>query len=185
MRTRIAILLMLLAAAGLQGADLSTPEGTASAAMAAMAAQDFQQYSLYMHPAALADFKRTMMEVVESAAEAKGEAQLLALFDGVNGLDGLRKLDDRQFFTSFLDGVMTKIPMMKEALSGADMQMLGHVMEGEVAHVVARVSVKMQGASIKKMSVVSLQKDGGEWKMLLTGELEGFARMLKARQSHD
>ena len=166
--------------------DLSTPESAAKAAMDAISAQQFTEYGTYMHPEALASFRKMMMEVVESAAEAKAETQLLKLFSDAPSVAALQKLNDQEFFGSFLKGVMTSVPMMKEAMSGADTKIIGHVFEGNnLAHVVTRISLTMQGVGMKKMSVISLQKDGESWKMLLTGELEGLANILKSQHSKE
>jgi len=173
---------LVLSCTGSATAEVSpTPEAVATEAIKAMNAQDFAAYTSYMHPDALKSFRTTMSAVVDSAAEAKAESQILALFHEAKSVAALREMSDQQFFTSFLQG-LTANPMMKEALGGAECEILGHIKEGAtIAHVVGRIKVTMRGASVKKMTVISLQQHGKTWRMLLTGELEGLAAMLKAR----
>jgi hypothetical protein len=160
--------------------DSPTPEAVATEAIKAMNAHDYAGYTSYMHPDALKSFRTMMSAVVDSAAESKAESQILALFHEVKSVAALREMSDPQFFTSFLQG-LTANPLTKEALGGAECEILGHIKEGNIAHVVGRIKVTMRGASVKKMTVISLQPHGKTWKMLLTGELEGLAAMLKAR----
>ena len=175
---------LILSGAGLSAAqDVSTPEAVAAQAMRAMNAQGHAEFASYMHPDALKSFRKMMSEVLDSAAASKAESEILGLFHEAKSVAALNELTDQQFFTSFLQGVTGRIPNLKDALGGAEFEILGHVKEGaDVAHVVTRIKISMAGASVKKMSVISLRRDGKTWKMLLTGELEGLAAMLKGRQ---
>ena len=182
-KASIALCPILLWASAATAAELSTPESVAATAIKAMNARSYGEFASYMHPDALKTFRRMMTEILDAAAERKAEAELLKLFREAKSVDALKALSDRQFFTSFLEGVTGAVPMMEEALKGAEFEVLGHVKEGPtVAHVVTRMKLKVHEASIRKMSVMSLQQDGPTWKMLLTGEMEGLVTMLKARQ---
>jgi hypothetical protein len=185
MTTRMSFLAgLVLSAARLSPAqDLSTPEAVAGQAMKAMNAQDHAQFASYMHPEALKTFRKLLSEILDAAAANKADAEMLGLFHEAKSVAALKELSDAQFFASFLRGVMGRIPNLKEALGGAEFEILGHVKEGpDVVHVVTRIKIAMGSASMKKMSVISLRQDGKSWKMLLTGELEGLAASLKARQ---
>jgi putative sterol carrier protein len=60
------------------------------------------------------------------------------------------------------------------------LDVVGHVREGDdVVHVVYRGTTSVGNVKISKMSVMSLKADGESWRMLLTGDIEGMAAMMK------
>ena len=78
------------------------------------------------------------------------------------------------------------IPQAKNAFTAMDSKIIGIVYEGhDLAHVVSRVGVKLEDISMTKMTVITLKRSGTEWRMLLTGEMQGlgeqFRRILRKR----
>ena len=55
----------------------------------------------------------------------------------------------------------------------------GHPEGNDVVHVVYRGTATVGEVKISKMSVMSLKADGDSWRMLLTGDIEGMAAMMK------
>ena len=118
----------------------------------------------------------------EAAAKQEEEKQILRLFSGVRTPDDLKKLDDIQFFVAFYRGLTRLRPEMRQLLESAEVQILGHVMEGkDTAHVVSRLTVSTKGTKISKMDILSMKKMDSGWGMLLNTEIEGFANLLKQR----
>ena len=71
-------------------------------------------------------------------------------------------------------------PRLHDAFRGTTLDVIGHVPEGEdLIHVVYRGTVTQGGIKVSKMSVVSLKAKGDDWGMLLTGDIENIAVMLK------
>jgi hypothetical protein len=163
-----------------------TPEDVAAQALAAMSEQRLDDFAALMHPEALDDFRSMLLPVAE-AAHRKGQSeQLLTLFHGVETMEGLRNLDSKSFFAAFLTGVSEVIPQFAQAMRGMTAEVLGHVMEGgDIAHIVYRGSVALEGATIKKVAVISMKGTDQGWGMLLTGDIENMARMLELQMGGD
>lgn len=139
---------------------------------------DFQKSAELMHPEALEKFRSLLIPLVEAAADAKAEESLLPLFKGVSDVAALKKLSPAGFFAAFFNGIAEVNPMIKDALASGNMTVLGSVPEGDVLHVVCRTSVKVEELSIAKMEVMSLKRHEGNWRVLLSGEMEGLAQAL-------
>ena len=161
-------------------AQSATPEATALAYFAALSANKLDAMSGMMHPEALAGFRSTLLPVIELADKRDGGASdVLQMFDGVTTVAQLRKLDDVKFFTAFYAGLTTLQPQIVEMLRDAEIEALGHVMEGsDVAHVVYRMTLNT-GMSITRTEVISMRRRPGGWGVLLTGEVEQMAEGLR------
>ena len=124
--------------------------------------------------------KSTLLSVVDAAEKEGRAAEALSLFKDIKSVDDLRKLDDVTFFTGFLEGVMQMQPRLRDAFRGTTLEVIGHVREGpDVIHVVYRGTVTMGDVKVTKLSVMSLKSNANEWRLLLTGDIEGMAATLK------
>jgi hypothetical protein len=172
-------------ALGQTGKD-DSPEAAARKALVALKEDRLDDFAKAMHPEALKRFKTLMVAIVDAAAKEGKEKSVLALFSGVSGSEELKKLNDTDFFVSFYRGLTRLRPEMKDLVAGAELQTLGHVMEGkETAHVVYRMTTKLEGATITKMNVMSLQRTADGWALLLSGDIEGVADLLKHKFGGD
>jgi hypothetical protein len=166
----------ILVLAPLRAAEV-TPEALAEQQLAAMRLGEWSIYAANMHPKALARFQ-TMMAPILDAATGRGEdaaaAQQLStmLFGNASAAD-LKAMTPTKFFETLMAS-MSKLPGMKEAMQSADGTVLGKVMEGDsTAHVVTRMKMAIPGVvDYSKLEVVSFEKDGGQWKGLLSGDME-------------
>jgi hypothetical protein len=150
--------------------------------MTALRDDRMEDFAKDMHPTALKQLKIMLISVLDVAAEEGHEKDVLRLFKDVRTVEQARKLDDAKFFIAFMSGVLSLKPEMKEVLANAKAEMLGHVMEGgDTAHVVIRMSVSLSGATITKMDVISLKKTDSGWRMMLSGEIDGLAQVLKQK----
>ncbi|HXG11466.1 MAG TPA: hypothetical protein VNK04_17055 [Gemmataceae bacterium] len=163
--------------------QIATPDTVARNALDALKEDRLEDFAKAMHPDALKRFKALLLSIVDAAAKDGQEKQILVLFSGVRTADDLKKLDETQFFVAFYRGVTRLRPEMKQLLGGAEVQTLGYVMEGkDTAHVVYRMTVSAEGAKVTKLDVLSLQKTGTGWGMLLSGDIEGIANLLKQKK---
>jgi hypothetical protein len=75
---------------------------------------------------------------------------------------------------------MTLSPEFQSILGAAETDMLGHVSEGpDLAHVVYRMRLTVEGVAITKLDVMSLRRAGSEWRGLLKGDIEGMAEAIR------
>lgn len=161
-------------------AQEKNPEAVATRALAALKENRIADFAKSMHPEALKQPKVTLLEVVTEAEKQERVDEVLTIFKNVKSADDLRKLDDVAFFTAFFEGVMQLQPRVRDALRGTTLDVIGHVPEGpDVIHVVYRGTVTQGDVKVSKMSVMSLKAHGDDWGMLLTGDIEGMAAMLK------
>ncbi|MBC8144295.1 MAG: hypothetical protein H7X80_01850 [bacterium] len=140
-----------------------------------------------MHPDALTDFRVLIQPVVDRADATDKEAAtgLMLMFDGVETVAQLRKLDDGTFFTSFYKGLTSLQPEIADAVRGAEITMLGSVMEGnDTAHVVYRL-ISSINTSLSEAQVVTVQRTKNGWGVLLTSEMttmtENISRAMDAQ----
>lgn len=185
------LILGLLLALSLSGALLQAAEPPAAESPdsvvqrygAAIKANDYLKAAELMHPEALEKFKALLLPLLDVPQEDK-ERGALALFRGAKDVAAVKKLPPAEFFASFLGGIADSAPLIKDALGSANMSPIGSVPEGDVLHVVCRTSVMVKGISLTKLEVVSLKRSAGNWRVLLSAELEGMAQILGASQSH-
>jgi hypothetical protein len=68
---------------------------------------------------------------------------------------------------------------LKEVTFGVS-EILGTVREKEMVHVVTRVVAGVKEVRMNKLTVVSTKQFGKEWKLMLSGELEGLATAISS-----
>ncbi len=181
----VALLCAVLLCASIQGASLhgagiahaaDTPEQIVTRYIDATRALRFAELAAMMHPSALADFKSMMREVVEldstsEATELLFQVKSLADYDSLPGSVAFERL---------MHAMIERNPMIADALTQASGTVLGHVNEGDdLVHVVYRVGVAAGAKEMSKIEVVTLKRDGEEWRTLLAGNIEGLAQALK------
>ncbi len=156
----------------------STPEAAAAAFAAVMRRADWPAAAALMHPAALARLSILFAPLVR--ADTAG-----ALRRGVFGVPtaaAFAGLSDAERFVRLMRFLASRSPQVGTALAGTETQVLGHVREGrDTAHVVVRTRTPAGGATVERTSVMSMQRAGAGWGMLLSGDLEGLAAALRGR----
>jgi len=165
------------------GPDDRSPEAVVREATDGVNHGRTEEFAKAMHPEALRQFRAAMSAVVDAAAKDGKADQVLRLFPSVKDVQELKKLDDVTFFADFLRAVTGRDPALKSALAHSKIEVLGHVAEGkETAHVVYRMSTKVDGTDFEGLVLVaSLRKDGPRWRMLLSGDVEAMTLMMKQR----
>jgi hypothetical protein len=173
-RTLLTAALLSLAAGLAQAA--TTPEITVKEYMAALQKDGMVAVSRFLHPDELKRFKEMLLPMFRKDAAAKSEA-----IRGIYGPEATLASVEAMPPTEFMDGFMR---LAGEQLSGAtfgDAEVLGKVSENDVVHVVTRAATKIKEIQIKTVTVVSTKKSGADWKLMLTGELEGLATALSSQ----
>jgi hypothetical protein len=83
-------------------------------------------------------------------------------------------------YERLLNTITRMQPGAAEAMAGSSFDVVGHVMEGDTAHVVYRLKMSVMGTQVTQTSVYSLLRDGGEWRGLLTGDIQNMVSGLRA-----
>jgi hypothetical protein len=133
-----------------------------------------------MHPTALASMRRVVTAI--SARDPSGE--MLRQFVGVSDSASLAALSDAQVYERFMRAVLGAQPGVLDMLRTAKASVIGHVdEEGGLTHVVYRLEMSPQGITFRKVDVLTLRRDGGEWRAMLTGDIENLVARLGARRT--
>jgi hypothetical protein len=160
-----------------------SPEQLVSLYYQKMGEKDMTSLADYMHSGELAKFKKMMLPVFEAGFASGKDPGILKAFTQGDTLKQIQDYSPRKFFSRFLRWVMIIKPGIDEVLKQSTIKPIGHVSEqttdGEIIHVVFRMTSSMEGMRISKLSVMSLKQDGKAWKLMLTGEIEGIAQALQ------
>lgn len=173
---------LLLLGVAVQAAvpESETPEEVVAAALDAFYQGDIERYSYFMHSEALKTFRESFLDPVFELLELHNPDEVevaLREFFGMSSLEEYRKLSNREVFAKMLSTLF--VPILKEFYSDYHATALGHVMEGDhTAHVVVRMNLVMFGAEVSTVEVVSVRRDEGRWRMLLTADIEEFMTTL-------
>jgi len=156
-----------------------TPEEVVSRYFEQLASEGIGQVGSLMHPDELRKFRDMMVPIVDQALKTPDQAALFAAFaDSSNGQE-VRRFTDEGFMNTFMEWVAMMQPGFTDILKNATIETLGHVEEGDVQHVVVRMTMNVEGLEIEKMSVLSVKDFNGQPRMLLTGEMKGIADALQ------
>lgn len=158
-----------------------SPESVVQSYVQALQSGQYQAVAELMHPEALEKFQSMMLPLFDVAG-AEETASLLAFFRDVPDVAAIKKLSRTEFFAAFFAGILGG-PEMKEVLASVKMTPIGSVPEGDVLHFVCRSAAAAEGVSISKLEVVSLKRSAGNWRVLLSGEMEGVAQALRNAMS--
>jgi hypothetical protein len=155
---------------------IETPEAVVRRYTEAMRGGEWDTAARLMHPEALAQFRQMMLPAFQ--AEGPGRSLRDQFFDGMTEAR-IRHLSDTAFFARFFRGMMALNPELLGVVQGAEIAMVGHVLEGEdVAHVVYRMQMQMDEMTFTKLDVMSVKRHGATWRGLLTGTMEGLVAAL-------
>lgn len=171
-----------LAGAGkLAAAPMSGPEALAESYFLSMRDKGFASAVDFMHPKALEDFKAMLLPVFEAEAESGKRDLLNATFGSQADIDDVRSAEPYGFMKAFMNIVMAMAGDVD--IQFRKIEILGSIREGEIVHVLARMTVGADDLAITKMEVISFRPHGDTWAMLLNGEMEGMAKALRARMA--
>lgn len=173
---RIAFAVLLVSSSSVFGAN--APE-TIAAFYEQLEKGDFKAAAAFFDPPALTEFRDSLGIINEAPATAQQQFRE-AFFGAGATAESIAKLTDQEFFASFL---RTALSQAKELgrVNFDGMEILGEVMEGpDLAHVVTRNTVSVGDMEIEGMEVVSCQKRGDEWKLLVSSQMKSLAHQIRA-----
>jgi len=153
----------------------ASPEAAARLMVQAVRAADWSGMAKLMHPDALSELRGFLDPLFELAEAAEFREAVL----GVPTSAEAQQLSDEAVFAGFVSFAMTQDPEMVASMRTAELDVVGHLMEGETAHVVSRVTISYQGLTISQMEVSSFRQLNGEWRGLLSGDISALAKAMR------
>ena len=154
-----------------------TPETVTRQFGAAMRANDWVGTAELMHPDALAHFREMFIPIVSAYPSGRLCNRLFATTSPAE----VAALSNTELFARFFRTLVSGEPELSGMFAGKDLVPVGHVVEGNDAHVVFRMKVAADGVMITKVQAMSLRRMGATWRVLLSGEFEGLATALARR----
>lgn len=140
-----------------------------------LVASDWDGAAAMMHPDALAQIRDLGELIVQ--VDPSGQAATLFFGDAASAMD---EAADEELFAAFLSFVMEQAGL-GAALSTMEQQAIGQVVEGDTVHVLSRTHMEVEGISISELSVASFAPHDGEWRMLLTAQIESFLAGMRSQ----
>ena len=154
-----------------QSASAGSPEVAAQQYFELLRTENWAGIADATHPDALKRFR----EILAPFVAADGTGELARLF-GFPDAEAFRKAPAREVYLGLMKTVSARAPALKQAITGMQVQVLGHVAEGaDSAHVVYRGSAAALDMSMESIEVISLRRHDGAWRALLTKNVEGVA----------
>lgn len=167
-----AIALLALAANALARTDPG-PEAAVRSYFDDVASRGLISITDHMHPAEIIRFRDLFSPVFEMTTD--DDDVFVELFASRPREDVIA-MSAESFMRALFGSLQDKIG---PGLTFAQPDILGTVMEGDIAHVLTRVYVGMEEVGISQMQVVSLRQHDGVWKMMLTGEITGMGEAIR------
>jgi hypothetical protein len=152
------------------GAAQTTPEQVATQYLQTMKTADWAGNAALVHPAEQDSLKAALLEVVSGDTSTAGLRQVF----NVTSAAELRALPSQQVYQRFVAGTVGAQPGIRDVLGAANFSVVGHVMAGDTAYVVYRVTAQQEGQTLSQVTVLSLRRDGSTWKARLPEELKGM-----------
>lgn len=157
-------------AAATGAVDTSTPEASTEALVVSMRASDWSGMADLMHPDALEELREMFLPLLRDEDLGAFRQEIF----GIEGAEEASALDGRQIYEGFISFALTADPTMTAALQTVDADVIGHVMEGDTAHVVYRLDMNVAGIDVAQTAVASYRRRDGRWLGLLTTDLRGM-----------
>ena len=162
----------------------ATPEDVIQSYFEKVGREGFGTIAELMHPDELKKFHDMLGPIVsEALGEAGDDAEMFKSFADPTDSKKVATLSDAQFMNTFMAWIEALRPDLRSMIKGAKIETLGHVTEGELSHVVVRMTMSTQGMSVEQLSVMSIRDFQGTPMMILSGEMKGVAESLKRQRA--
>lgn len=155
--------------------DASTPEAASRSLVQAIRAADYDAMAELMHPDALEELRELFVPIFRAESMAEFRQQMF----GVNTADEALALSGRDIYRTIIEFAVGGDPAMDSALRSVQADVIGKVMEGDTAHVVYRLNMKVEGIDMSQTSVASFREHEGRWLGILTADLRGMIAGLR------
>lgn len=158
-----------------------TPEDVMAAYFRDLGRYGFAAGGRYMAESELARFRTMMMPIFQEGFRSGKSPEILLAFTKGDSLQQVEEYSPREFFERTANWLLVLMPTMDTVMRQSQFTTIGHVLEGDTAHVVYRISSNISGRKATRVTVGSLKKQGDGWKMLLSGDFENMAASLQSQ----
>ena len=174
MKYLLLILLLLTSAASAE-----TPEERAELYFSDIESGNFSAVAKHFDPSQLKTFRSRMGFYKEIPARDQAEF-IQTFFDAGQTVDSLDKISDSDFFAGLFKFTMRQAEAAGN-LNFDGLEILGEVKEGsDVTHLVTKNRVRVGETNLEAMKVVSLKKNGKDWHIMMSEQIQGLPDQLKA-----
>jgi len=138
--------------------------------------RDYQKAAELIVPASLAQLKADYLGKVKSPRTAMDEASAMCRAVGVENETGIEAMAPVDFYTAYNQGMQRRYKVTDEVnqriAQSLELNMLSVAEEGAgLVHFLVRTQHRTMANAVSHLEIISLVKDGGEWKVSL-GEQE-------------
>lgn len=143
-----------------------------------LADNNINSLSNRMHTDELKRFKDIILQISENNDKVSKDSEFYKSIVGNGDWEELKKLSPQEFYTRFMSFIMSR-SILREAFKNSEITILGDVNEGDVTHVVYKMMTNINGMKMKKIAIISVRKDKGIWKIMLSADIENMISNFK------
>lgn len=141
---------------------------------------DWKAVANYIAPTDLAEFKKTFQSIFAGIPGPVDTTILRPASFGKKTAADIASADSVSYFAGIFTTVFDLYPVMRDMASTSGNTVLGSVNEGDtLKHFLCRVNAKVQQESISNIEVISLQKIGGKWYVVVKRSMEQMANLVR------
>jgi len=153
----------------------SAPETAVDTALTKLKTGDWAGFVRYVHPSALQEFKFYVIKITQIRLQSGATDARFETIFGRPTLEEVQNAPAEILLTNFLRGATLAVPEFRGILARTQWQRLGVVNEGtDFKHVVVRQTYAMGDNIVRRVEVLTLEKDGEQWKLQLPPSIETF-----------
>ena len=172
------LLILVFAVLTASQALAETPESLAMSYFNLLKTRQWDNIGSLYDPGTLQEFRESMSFLGELPDESSSDV-LSNFFGPGTTRESLKAMTDAQFFSGFLQGVLTQTAQLGQ-FDFKKIDVLGSIAEGDgIRHVVTRTSLEVGDISLESMEVISFKKTEAGWKILLQGKIKGIAQQIR------
>jgi hypothetical protein len=157
-----------------KAAVADTPEEFAARYLDSMRRTGMKDLASFIHPDELRKLADLIIEIADIA-----KSEPVPFLKAGETPELLRKLPPAELAGRFFAWIGEVAPQLTQMLRTAEARTIGHVKDGDIVYVVAKLSFKMEGEPIDATDVLPLRLDGDSYKALLKAEMTGVLNAMK------
>lgn len=155
--------------------DVSTPEAATVSLVDRIRTADYEGMADLMHPDALAELRELFMPVLQAEEMADFRSEVF----GTPSVEHAAALSGSEIYRTIISFALGADPATASAMQSVEADVIGHIMEGDTAHVVYRMNMNVEGFEMSQTAVASYRQHEGRWLGLLTADLRGMVAGLR------
>ena len=155
--------------------DASTPEVATVSLVDRIRAADYDGMADLMHPDALGELRELFRPILEAEEMAEFRSEVF----GLSSIEQATALSGRDIYETIISFALGADSATASAMRSVEADVVGHIMEGDTAHVVYHMNINVEGFQMSQIAVASYRQHDGRWLALLTADLRGMVAGLR------